>query len=189
MVKKLSQVATNDLLLFQDTQDLWTKPLVLAVVVFNLVHFSCRSSSKFYWNFHTKNIIIIIYKQSLESAILHKNKHCILCHSSISLKEGNEPTPMLWYWILKELRTIPVLENRSGARYKIFTSCRSNFFNSQYNNIPLRWLLTASARGHFDYSYACIHQLFVEDFVVEIHHGDILLFFIFTRKQQKTATS
>ena len=127
MVKKLSQVATNDLLLFQDTQDLWTKPLVLAVVVFNLVHFSCRSSSKFYWNFHTKNIIIIIYKQSLESAILHKNKHCILCHSSISPKEYNGPILYSCSFELniKGATDHSCLENQSEWKYKIFTSHHS----------------------------------------------------------------
>ena len=40
--------------------------------------------------------------------------------------------------------------------------------------------------GHFDYSYAHIYQLNIEDFVVEIHHGDFFIFH-FTRKQQKKA--
>ena len=47
----------------------------------------------------------------------------------------------------------------------------SNFFDFQQNNIPLESVLTASASGHFDYLYACINSLIVEDFVVEIHHG------------------
>ena len=51
-----------------------------------------------------------------------------------------------------------------------------NFFNFQWNNIPLQWLSTASSTGHFDYSYTLIHQLIVEDFVVEIHHGHLHFF-------------
>ena len=43
--------------------------------------------------------------------------------------------------------------------------------------------------GHFDYSYACIYQLNIEDFVVEINHGDILYFpfCLNSTKQQKTS--
>ena len=78
------------------------------------------------------------------------------------------------------------LQNRSWARYKIFTSCRSNFFNSQYNNILLRWILTASFTCHLDYSYAHIYQIKVEYFVIETYHGDIL-YFSFLRKQQKAS--
>ena len=63
------------------------------------------------------------------------------------------------------------LENCSGAKYKIFTSYRCNVFNFQHNNIPLRWLSTASSGSYFDYPYACIHWLIIEDFViVEIQH-------------------
>ena len=51
-----------------------------------------------------------------------------------------------------------------------------NVFDFQWNNIPLEWLSTASSSGHFDYSYACIHHLIIEDFVVEIHHGRLHFF-------------
>ena len=62
---------------------------------------------------------------------------------SILLKEGNEPIPVLWYWILRELRTIPVFKNSNGSKYKIVPSYCSNFFDFQWNNIPLGSLSTA----------------------------------------------
>ena len=43
----------------------------------------------------------------------------------------------------------------------------------------MAWLSTVVSSHHFDYSYACIYQLSIEDFVVEIHHGDIL-YILFT---------
>ena len=51
----------------------------------------------------------IIYERSSESAILHGNTTRIILHlNSISLKEGNATIPVLWYWILKGLQTIPI---------------------------------------------------------------------------------
>ena len=41
---------------------------------------------------------------------------------------------------------------------------------------PLAWVSTADPIGHFDYPYAHIHQLNVEKFVIEINHGDFLIF-------------
>ena len=43
----------------------------------------------------------------------------------------------------------------------------------------MAWISTVSASGHFGYLYARIYQLNVEDFVIEIHHGDILIYFPF----------
>ena len=43
----------------------------------------------------------------------------------------------------------------------------------------LPWLSTASSTDHFDYSYAHIYHLIIEDFVVEIHHGPSLTVFLF----------
>ena len=43
-----------------------------------------------------------------ESVMLYENKPRTVRLSSISLKEGNEPTPVFLYWILKELQPIPV---------------------------------------------------------------------------------
>ena len=41
----------------------------------------------------------------------------------------------------------------------------------------MAWLSTTiDSSSHFDYSYAHIYQLNAEDFVVKIHHGDILYF-------------
>ena len=40
----------------------------------------------------------------------------------------------------------------------------------------MAWLSTELSCHNFDYSYARIYRLNVEDFVVEIHHGDILYF-------------
>ena len=40
----------------------------------------------------------------------------------------------------------------------------------------MAWVSTVSASGHFDYLYAHFYQLNIEDFVIEIHHGDILYF-------------
>ena len=72
------------------------------------------------------------------------------------------------------------LQNRSGTKYKTCTIVHHinycNFFDFQWNNIPLEWLSTASSSGHFDYSYACIHHLIIEDFDVEIHHGRLHFF-------------
>ena len=57
------------------------------------------------------------------------------------------------------------------------------------NNIPLKWHSTASFGGHFNYPYAHLYQLNVEDFVVEIDHGDFLYFpfCLNSAKQQKTS--
>ena len=35
---------------------------------------------------------------------------------------------------------------------------------------------TVDTRSHFNYLYAHFYQLNVEDFVVEVHHSDILYF-------------
>ena len=43
----------------------------------------------------------------------------------------------------------------------------------------MTWVSTVSASGHFDYLYARIYRLNIEDFVIEIHHGDILIYFPF----------
>ena len=56
-----------------------------------------------------------------------RNQPNILHLWSISLKEGKEPTPVFWYWILMELLTIPFLEHCSGAKYKLFASYYCNF--------------------------------------------------------------
>ena len=50
---------------------------------------------------------------------------------------------------------------------------------------PLAWVSSVDLSGHFDYPCAHFYQLNVEDFVVEIHHGDFFLFFISCQKQQK----
>ena len=65
----------------------------------------------------------------------HGNTTRILRFSPISSKEGNEPTPVLWYWILKELRTVP----SQWSKMKIFTSYYWNFFDFQRNNICI-WM-------------------------------------------------
>ena len=39
------------------------------------------------------------------------------------------------------------------------------------SDIFLRWVSRIYPTVHFDYSYAHIYQLTVEDFVVESHHG------------------
>ena len=69
------------------------------------------------------------------------------------------------------------LQNTSGTKYKVCTLYRYKKIFSVSNNIPLRWLSTASSTGHFDYSYAHIYGLFIEDFVVEIHHRRRHFFF------------
>ena len=67
------------------------------------------------------------------------------------------------------------------------------YYSTEYYTIqktkPLAWLSTLDPSGHFDYSYACIYQLNIEDFVVEINHGDILYFpfCLNSAKQQKLA--
>ena len=40
----------------------------------------------------------------------------------------------------------------------------------------MAWVSTVNDIGHFDYLYAHFYQLNIDDFVVEIHHGDILYF-------------
>ena len=52
----------------------------------------------------------------------------------------------------------------------------------------MAWVSTVNASGHFDYLYAHFYQLNIEDFVVEIHHGDIL-YFSFHSLTAKTATT
>ena len=54
----------------------------------------------------------------------------------------------------------------------------------------LAWVSNIDPSGHFDYPYACIYQLHIEDFVAEIHHGDFLIFLLTSkteRKKQKLA--
>ena len=91
--------------------------------------------------------------------------------SLISLREGNEPIPVLLYSILRELRTIP----SQWSKMKIFTSYYCNFFDFQRNNIPLEWVSTVSSTGHFDHSYAWFHHLIVENFVDEVPPSSLSL--------------
>ena len=49
---------------------------------------------------------------------------------------------------------------------------------------PLAQVSIVDPSGHFDYPCACIYQLNIEDFVVENHHGDFLIF-LFTSKTAK----
>ena len=49
----------------------------------------------------------------------------------------------------------------------------------------MAWVSSIDPSGHFDYSYAHIYQLNIEDFVVEIHHGDFFIFH-FTCKTAKS---
>ena len=56
----------------------------------------------------------------------------------------------------------PFLSRKSQMSKIQNISC--NFFNFQYNHIPLRWLSTTSSTVNFDYSYARIYQSNVEDF-------------------------
>ena len=43
----------------------------------------------------------------------------------------------------------------------------------------MAWVSTVNASGHFDSLYAHLYQLNIEDFVVESHHGDDILYFSF----------
>ena len=63
-------------------------------------------------------------------------------------------------------------------QWSIMQNIYYNFFNFQYNNIPLRWLSTALSTSHFDYSYSHIYDPIVEDFAIEIHHGHLHFFIL-----------
>ena len=128
--------------------------------MFRLIYFTRTSTTKFY-----QNSQFFFYKYGhRKPSIFHENTPHKSRLSPISLKEGNEPIPVLWYWILKELWTIP----SQWSKIKIFTSYYCNFFDFQRNNIPLEWVSTASSTGHFDYSYAWFHHRIVENFVDEV---------------------
>ena len=64
------------------------------------------------------------------------------------------------------------VEQNTKQFYCIADKKLSNFLKIT----PLARPLTAESYGYGVYSCACIYQLNVEDFVVEIHHGDILYF-------------
>jgi len=49
----------------------------------------------------------------------------------------------------------PFMSNKS--QWSKMQNIYDNFFNSQYNNIPLRWLSTASTTGHFDVPLLCLY--------------------------------
>ena len=73
-------------------------------------------------NFIGNSKTIYFYNNFSRNCLLYSmNTPRRLSLNSISSKECNEPTPVWWCWILKELQTIR-LENHSGAKYKIFTS-------------------------------------------------------------------
>ena len=59
-------------------------------------------------------------------------------------------------------------KSHSGAKYKIFT-VTSLIFNN--NDIPLRWLSTASPNVHFDYLYTNIDALQSVYCYVKFRHG------------------
>ena len=91
--------------------------------------------------------------------------------------------------MLKELQAISVQKiavdhNHKSSLLRYSTECYT-----VPKTKPLAWLSTVDPSGHFDYPYARIYQLNVEDFVVEIHHGDILYFpfCLNSEKQQKAS--
>ena len=45
----------------------------------------------------------LFYKLSLESAIMYEKTPCTVHLKVILPKECNEPTTVLWYWIVEEL--------------------------------------------------------------------------------------
>ena len=62
----------------------------------------------------------------------------------------------------------------------LFTSYYSSTFNNLWNIIPVKWCSIVDPSGHFNYSYYVhIHQLNVEDFVVESTTMVIFKFFYF----------
>ena len=51
----------------------------------------------------------------------------------------------------------PFLSNKS--QWSKIQNIYCNFFNFQYNNIPLQWVSIASSTGHSNYSYGIIYEL------------------------------
>ena len=115
-----------------------------------------------------------------------RNEYCILRFSSISSKEGNEPTPVLWYWILAELQNHFSLKNCSWSKFQtVFTLYHFK------NYLPHETIFRRHGIQPDNHSYTAsidmlmfIYSLQLEYFADEIHHGDFL-YFHFTRKQQK----
>ena len=52
----------------------------------------------------------------------------------------------------------------------------------------MAWFSTADSKSYGFYSYACICQPNIEDFVVEIHHGGFLVFHFTSKTAKKTKT-
>ena len=108
----------------------------------------------------------------------HENSHCMICLGSISTKECIELIPVLWYyWILKEPQTVHVWKIKVEQNTKQFY-CIALLNAISYKKLS-QWLHfqpqnhTVTASIHM---LVLIYILNIEDFVVEIHHGDILFF-------------
>ena len=97
-----------------------------------------------------------------------RNKPRTLRPSSISTKECIAPIPVLWYWILKEPRTVHVYkiavdQNQKSSLFRYSIEC----YYIVQNTKSVAPLSTLESYGYGVYSYACIYQLSVEDFVTE----------------------
>ena len=94
----------------------------------------------------------------------------------------------------KAMHQSPCFDIEYSMSYSPFLSRKSKWNKVQNTSIvllllkitPLVGVSTAESYCYGVYSYTHIYQFNIEDFVVEIYHGDIL-YFSFLRKQQKIA--
>ena len=121
---------------------------------------------KFY-RIPTKSIVLqtVIIRKCHNVMKIHPIVYCILTQFH---KEYNVLIPFSVILNIRVATDHSCLENCSGAKYKTFTLYRCNFFNFQYNNIPLKWLPTKSSRGHLDHLYICLHSWTLDTMIISL---------------------
>ena len=118
----------------------------------------------------------------------YKHVHRKVHLSSFSPNEGNQLADVLWYWKLAELQDHSSLESCSWSQSQVILLRYSIECYTEQKSEPLAWRSTVDPSGHFDYSYAYVYSLQLEYFVVEIHHGDFLIFLFTSKRKEKKAS-
>ena len=125
---------------------------------------------KFY-RIPTKSIVLqtVIIRKCHNVMKIHPIVYCILTQFH---KEYNVLIiPFSVILNIKAATDHSCLENCSGAKYKIFTVTFLIFIN---NNIPFRWLSTASSTGHQSFLLlVCLYSCFIDHLFIisSFHHG------------------
>ena len=117
------------------------------------------STSNFYQYFQKS---VLFYKHLIcWSSIRLENPRRIICLSSISFKEGDEPILVLWCWILRSYKPF---QSKKPQLIKI----KSNYIALLYwilyrtKTEVLAWFSSADPSSYFDFSYDHIYWVNTE---------------------------